>query len=418
MAEEKNTLQQKMPTPASFSDSEILSYLEENGTIDLRGVKNEMRKTRRNQLLAQHNYTIYQGKDGRWYSYLPDNEKGRKKIVKATKDQLEDVICNYYEIEFNPTLRTLYPSWMKYKELFVKKPTLTRFSTDWKKFYKNSKIVDVPLRELTKNELEIWVRTVAKQHNMDKKQYSNFVSILKQELEYAEEMNIIEDSPFRKINVTSRQLRSQTIKPDYCKVYTQKELVQLREMAWDEYNNRTHKVHVLVPLAVMFMFLTGLRIGEITGLKFSDIFESKMLIRRMVQYPDGEIIEDTKGDFGQRFVLLVPEAVALIEEARQHKEEEGNNEEFIFSTVDNPILTYFAIQRCFRVYCKKMGIIVKSPHKARMTYISTCIDEGINAHTVAKQVGHKDVRTTLNNYYFDRNDEKEQIAMLQAALCQ
>ena len=96
---------------------------------------------------------------------------------------------------------------MKFKELFVKKATLTRFNSDWNSFYENADIVDVPIKELTKNQLEVWVRTVAKKRNMDKKQYSNFVSILKQELEYAEELEIIADSPFRRIKVTSRQLR-------------------------------------------------------------------------------------------------------------------------------------------------------------------------------------------------------------------
>ena len=77
---------------ASFSPEETLEYLVKNGIIDQRGVEIEMRNARRKSLLAQHNYTVYQGKDGRWYSYLPDEDKGRKKIVKATRESLEDVI--------------------------------------------------------------------------------------------------------------------------------------------------------------------------------------------------------------------------------------------------------------------------------------------------------------------------------------
>lgn len=411
------TTEQNNAPSASFSPEETLEYLVKNGIIDQRGVEKEMRKARRKELLSQHNYTIYQGKDGRWYSYLPDEDRGRKKIVKSTKEQLEDVICEFYEILNNPTLRTLFPQWMKFKELFVKKATLTRFNSDWNSFYENSEIVDVPIKDLTKNQLEVWVRTIAKKRNMDKKQYSNFVSILKQELEYAEELEIIPDSPFRRIKVTSRQLRSKTIKPDYCKVYSPEELSKLREMLWDSYNTESRRIHRLAPLAVLFMFLTGLRIGEVTGLKYDDVIGNKILVRRMVEYPGGDIIEDTKGDFGHRFVLLVPEALDLIEKARAYKKDKAIEIEFIFSMIDEPIKTYYAIQRIFKDSCKRMGIIVKSSHKARMTYISTCIDEGINAHTVAKQVGHKDVRTTLNNYYFDRDDEKEQISKLQAALC-
>lgn len=404
-------------TSASFSPEETLEYLVKNGIIDQRGVEIEMRNARRKSLLAQHNYTVYQGKDGRWYSYLPDEDKGRKKIVKATRESLEDVICEFYEVQNNPTLRSLFPQWLKFKDIFVKKNTIKRFQTDWERFYDNAEIVDYPIKELTKNQLEVWVRSVAKERNMDYKQYTGFVSILKQELEYAEEMEIIKDSPFRRVHVKSRQLRSKTIKPDSCKVYSIEELARLRDMMWESFDNESRRYHRLAPLAVLFMFLTGLRIGEVTGLKFEDVYDNKMLVRRMVEYPSGDIVEDTKGAFGQRFVLLVPEALELIEKARAYKEEKGVEIDFIFSMVDEPIKTYYAIQRIFKDCCKKMGIVVKSSHKARMTYISTCIDEGINAHTVAKQVGHKDVRTTLNNYYFDRDDEKEQISKLQAALC-
>ena len=37
-----NTSQKMMPIPASFSDSEILSFLTENGTIDLRDVEEKI----------------------------------------------------------------------------------------------------------------------------------------------------------------------------------------------------------------------------------------------------------------------------------------------------------------------------------------------------------------------------------------
>ena len=93
-----NTLQQNNPASASFSEKEILSYLAQNGTIDLRDVENDMRKSRKEKILEKHPYTIYQGKDGRWRSHLPDDSKkeGRRLIVKSNRDDLIDMICEHY----------------------------------------------------------------------------------------------------------------------------------------------------------------------------------------------------------------------------------------------------------------------------------------------------------------------------------
>ena len=67
----------------SFTPEETLAFLENNGIIDLRDVEDNMRKARKEKILKEHPYKIYQGKDGRWRTYLPDDSKseGRRKRV-------------------------------------------------------------------------------------------------------------------------------------------------------------------------------------------------------------------------------------------------------------------------------------------------------------------------------------------------
>ena len=73
---------------AAFSPEETLAFLEINGIIDLRDVEENMRKARKEKILQKHPYSIYQGKDGRWRTYLPDDFKseGRRLIVKTHLD--------------------------------------------------------------------------------------------------------------------------------------------------------------------------------------------------------------------------------------------------------------------------------------------------------------------------------------------
>jgi hypothetical protein len=55
-----------MPASASYSDSEILSVLFENGIVDPDGVRHIMNKKRTEKLLSYHNHKIWKGDDGRW----------------------------------------------------------------------------------------------------------------------------------------------------------------------------------------------------------------------------------------------------------------------------------------------------------------------------------------------------------------
>ena len=67
-------------------------------------------------------------------------------------------------------------------------------------------------------------------------------------------------------------------------------------------------------------------------------------------------------------------------------------------------------------YYEEIGIIKKSSHKARKTYISALLDGKVNLNTVREMVGHSDERTTLGNYCFDRNTEIEKANLIEKAL--
>ena len=419
-----NTSQQMMPASASFSDTEILSYLQQNGTIDLRGVQEEMRNARRKKILTQHCYTIYQGKDGRWYSYLPIEGKGRKKIVKPTREKLEDQICEFYEsfdkddLINSMTLRRLYPSWLEYKALHVTDATIIRVKKDWKRYYENSKIVDVPLCKIRKIDLDVWIHQMIREHGMGKHQYGNFSLILKQELEYAVDLDIIADNPFRHVKIDrKRVLVPELKKPDSTQVFTREEEKLLIDHAWEAYRSRKNYVQRFVPLALIFMFYTGLRVGEIAALKFDDIDGDVIHIRRMVRYANGEIIDHTKGSFGVREVPLIPAAREIVDCIfARRKEIRLPTNSYIFCPNERPLNTYTAIQKSFTQYCRELGIDERSAHKARKTYVSALIGGGINLNTVRQIAGHKDERTTLNNYLYDRSSDDERNALIAAAL--
>ena len=59
----------------SMSDAELLKYAIEHGMIDTALVQEKVEMQKREEILSKHPYNIWEGKDGYWRTYLPDEEK-------------------------------------------------------------------------------------------------------------------------------------------------------------------------------------------------------------------------------------------------------------------------------------------------------------------------------------------------------
>lgn len=247
--------------------------------------------------------------------------------------------------------------------------------------------------------------------------YYNVTVIMRQALLYACEKGILTESPFAGVHIDGKRLfRKQRKKPSQTQVFTEKEQMAISKLAWEDFENHT-KVYELSPLALLFQFQTGLRIGELCVVKYSDIERKNYIhIQRMLRRDTGDVVEHTKTECGDRQVYLTPEALTIISAAKKRQEELGtNSNEYIFSINGKP-LTERSIADLYRKYCKKLGIVQKSSHKSRKTYISQLIDGGVNLNTIREMVGHADEHTTLGNYCFDRNEDKEKESAIDYAL--
>ncbi len=399
-------------TPLPFTSEEVLSYLSENGMINMNDVSESMQEAKRNSILNKHPYRIFQGKDGRWRTYVKDetNSYGRKMLVKPSKTELEISLCDYYESysHTNVTLEELYPEWIEHKSLRVARSTIGMYHCSWKRYYVGEEIIKRPIRTLTKLDLDDFIHRKIHEFEMDAHKYANFMTILNQGLDYAVDKELIEKNPVRDVKVDRRRvLKPEIKKPDQTQVYSPKEQEAIFNIAWDYFNNKKHKVHQLVPLAVMFMFLTGLRVGEACAIRYEDVKGTILTVSRFYRGRYKEIVDHTKGTFGDRNVILIPKAVELIETARAFQIENNlPSDGYIFSMNEGPV-DGEALKKAFGKYCDQAGIPTKSSHKARKTYISTLIDSHVNINTICQQVGHRDPRTTYRSYCYDRSTSDE-----------
>ena len=409
---------------------QILSYLQANGMIDLDGVAASMKKTEAERILKEkHPYKISCGKDGRWRTYIKDETKknGMKMVVKSTEEKLKEALVEHYQGE-DPevqrqrlTLEKLYPKWIKFKALHTPAGTyITRIEREWKRYYEGTEITYIPIVKLTKLMLDEWVHRLIKDNNMSSKQYYNATVIMRQALDYAVDLEVIEYNPLSRVRVDGRRLFRKERKKESCtQVFTEEEVRQIEEFVRQDTEKPAHsRIHKLAPLGVLFMLKTGIRIGEMLAVRYEDVSENGkwIHIQRQYRYETDEIVEHTKGAEGDRFVPLPTAARDIIRTAKAKQQEYGTPDDgYIFSSTEKP-LPYQPVQYQFSHYSKKLQTVQKSSHKARKTYISALIDEGLNLNSVREFVGHTDERTTLHNYCFDRSNDDERLALVEKAV--
>lgn len=411
-----------------YSPEEILGFLSRSGQINFNDVEKAMKDSMLKKVLQEkHPYKIFRSKDGRWNTYVKDPAKpsGRKRIAKASLEILQEYLYDFYtgasakKWDDNVTLRQLYPKWLESKAKETDADTYPlRLKCTWKKFYENDPIVDIPLVELDLIMLKDWANTMIGEHKLTRKKYYNMSIIFRQALEYAVDAGIIEENLFSRVKINRGRFVPVHKKRGSTEVFSREDDEAFQKVAWDDFYNGRHTSQPLIPLAILFCFQTGLRVGEICSLRYSDISEDGdfIIVSSFLRQTTKEIVDHTKGAFGDREVELTDEAKRLIALATEKQKELGaSTNGFIFSCTDRPV-GYGTMRKMNEKYCRKAGIDYKSHHKIRKTVASKMLDDGINPDYIRLFLGQEDIMTTWGHYLYDRRNVDENRRMLNRAL--
>lgn len=160
-------------------------------------------------------------------------------------------------------------------------------------------------------------------------------------------------------------------------------------------------------MAVLLCLHTGLRLGEVCALKWSDIdFKNRLLmVNRTVQRICMEgcqtktILLETepKSEFSRREIPLSPTAMKLLVQFRHERE-------YIFG--GNKPMEPRTLQKRFKKIIKETRLEDKNFHILRHTFATNCIEGGIDVKSLSEILGHSDVQITLNRYVHPSMDIK------------
>lgn len=424
-----------------MDQSEVLKYALENGILDLESIQKQIEMNKREELLKKHAYKIWEGSDGKWYTYIPDEEKknNRRLIKRKTQKDIEDVVIQYVKsheekelIESKKILfKDLYKEWLISKQKHTNSSSyIKRITADWQKYYVPQKdFINMPIDKMNKMELDDWAHEMIKEKELTKKQYYNMSIIVRQSLSYAVERNYIKENPFEKIKINSKMFRKVKKPLPQSQVFLTDEVPRI---VYDMIRRFKNDPKDTSPLAVLLDFEVGVRIGEIIAIRKSDISDDwktihiqRQVVREFEYTDDGsmnmkfsgfKVVEYTKSENGDRMVYLTDIGRKIIRIVLDINERYNNKcEDYIF-VKGKKMISHYAVQSRILRGCETTGIAMKSMHKVRKTYISSLIDSGLNIDEIRRQVGHSDERTTYSNYCFNRLTTSETQNIMENAL--
>ena len=161
--------------------------------------------------------------------------------------------------------------------------------------------------------------------------------------------------------------------------------------------------------AVTVLLFTGMRRGELLGLKWEDVnFENQTISisRSMLYLPEKGVFEDeTKTDSSNRVIKIPNAAANVLDSLRKWQLKQQftfgtywNYNDYIFTSQDGSPMHPDTLSSWFHDFIQKTDLPQIHIHSLRHTNATLSIANGVAVTTVAGQLGHANATTTAKIY--------------------
>jgi integrase len=375
----------------------IRAYLQYEAREASQNMKMQMRQMTKEYVLKDlHPYNIYVDSVKKYYkTYLPlDNEKKRKLITRKTKEDLEEVIFEFWLDKYSyHSVGEVFEDFICTNPQKVADGTLARYKRLFNQCFDG--IRDARIEVLDKKEVSLLCGKNIEKYHMDKHAYNNMSSLFRCLMKYANICGYIPDTAVFSLN---------DILVPRKKLQENKRQKQLEEEIFNQ-----EELSLLLPelkknpdvenQALLLMVSTGMRPGEVAALKPESLMKNGV----KVQEKEVEIIENGLTRHGTKAGAKTPDGIreVMVSEKYQYilrdLEEKSQGQKYVFEK-DGKRVESRQLTRRLRNVCKKVGISPKSAGKLRKTYASMACEKNVPLPDLAIQMGHSNI-TTTNKYY-------------------
>lgn len=366
--------------------------------------------------MGRHGENIRKRKDGRWearllightpagkanYRYFYGKSykeaKEKRRIYKNSLPQIPEIV---EPVEM--TLSQLLHDWLYYIYPNVKESTYAKYVFNVERHIE-PELGSTKINALTTGMLDDFSRNkltegkITGSGGLAPKTVNSLLSIIKLSLKYGLERNYPVPS-----NLVIHNVKQPIPEIHILSLAEQKRLEGLLTE-----NMTAFKLGILISL------YTGLRIGEVCGLKWGDIhFDSGTLIvqRTVMRIQNKEpncerktklIIDRPKTDCSNRTIPLPGFLLEILETYKKNPDIYITSDK---NTVQEPRCFYIAYKRLM----KRIGLDIYNYHALRHTFATRCIEQNFDVKSLSEILGHSDVNITLKRYVHPSMDLKRQ----------
>ena len=184
-----------------MEDRDLLQYALEHDMISMSYIQEQVNMNKRKEILEKHPYKIWEGKDGKWRTYILD-ENGKRILKKlSTKKAVQNIIVSYYEnIEKAKTedysFHSYFQKWKEKQVSYgVSNNTLTKYDSDYKRYFENSKFEKLDIRKINEEDITAFVIQQIKKLNLKEKAGKSLMGYINGVFKHARIKRIISENP-------------------------------------------------------------------------------------------------------------------------------------------------------------------------------------------------------------------------------
>ena len=350
--------------------------------------------------------SIRKRKDGRWegrYTAGHNLETGKPiyrnvlgKTQAEVKEKLKTAIQETQSLDFSKTGQYTVGQWMDvWYENYAKIKVRPSSHQTYKGYIENHikpNIGDIPLEKLTTLDLQRLYKTLLANGRVDRleskgqpkglspKTVRNIHQILSSALKLAQEQRIILTNPAEGCALPKVEHGEMKTLP----------VEQLQSFLREAKDSGVFELYYLE-------LATGLRRGELLGLKWEDIDleHGDLRVRRQIARINGRVVEaPLKTKNAYRTLPLAEDTISILKE---QKKKVGNSPWVFPSATGGPISPDSVLHMLHRVL-KRAGLPQVRFHDLRHTFATLALQNGVDIKTVSGMLGHFSAGFTLDTY--------------------
>jgi integrase len=348
--------------------------------------------------MSRKGANIYKRKDGRWEArYVKSiGADGKKQYgsvygtsyTEAREKQLLFIgnYTPYQQTKATGTLSAVMCEWLISIEHTVKKSTYQKYRSITENHVNHSALGSLPIKYLTSRNISEFASAKLSSGKLSEKTVNDILVVISLALTYAEEAYGIKKPRIHHIKEPLKEMRVLSV---------EEQVVLERYLRLDM---------GLYQFGILLALYTGIRIGELCALDWSDIHDGYVVISKTLhRIKDGNktILEITepKTKASNRTIPLPTYMQELTEVFRG----EGS----VLKTRSRGRVEPRLMQMTFERMIDECGLPKTNFHALRHTFATRCIEAGFDVKSLSEILGHSDVKTTLNKYVHSSYELKQ-----------